>query len=175
MSLYLVEVALGGRNESEISEALDAFASALSGDGELIEAQVGVEAGRAYLVAEAADSAHVADAARAAGLSVDNAKEVNLVGAELADVKNRAGKANYLVEWNLPEGLTMERYLKRKQEKSVHYAEVPEISFERTYVCTDMSKCLCFYDSPSEELVKKARELVEAPIDTLTTLKQVGD
>lgn len=175
MSLYLVEVALDGRNEAEVVNALDGFAEALSGRGELIEAQVGVEAGRAYLVAEAADAAQVAEAAQAAGLSQVETKEVKLVGAELDEVKAKAGKANYLVEWNLPEGLTMERYLQRKQEKSVHYAEVPEVSFERTYVCTDMSKCLCFYESPSEELVIKAREAVEAPIDKLTTLKQVGD
>lgn len=175
MPLYLVEIALEGRKEEEIAETLDAFANALSGEGELIEAQVGVEAGRAYLVAEAADSTKVAEAAQNVGLSIGDAKEVKLVGADLANVKGRAGKANYLVEWNLPEGLTMERYLQRKQEKSVHYAEVPEVSFERTYVCTDMSKCLCFYEAPSEELVIKAREAVEAPIDTLTTLKQVGD
>lgn len=175
MSLYLVEVPLEGRKEDEISGALDAVARELGEDGEIIEVQVGLEADRAFLVAEASDAARVEEAAKAAGFAIDNAKEVRLVGAELDDVKSRAGKANYLVEWNLPVGLTMEKYLQRKQEKSVHYAEVPEINFERTYVCTDMSKCLCFYDSPSEELVKKARELVEAPIDALTTLKQVGD
>ena len=174
MSLYLVEVPLEGRKEPEIAEALDQVARALGGDGEIIEVQVGLEADRAFLVANAPDAARVAEAVKAAGLSVENAKEVRLVGAELDEVKGRAGKANYLVEWNLPAGLTMEQYLKRKQEKSVHYAEVPEINFERTYVCTDMSKCLCFYDSPSEELVKKARKLVEAPIDSLTTVKRVG-
>lgn len=174
MSLYLVEVPLEGRKEPEIAEALDQVARALGGDGEIIEVQVGLEADRAFIVANAPDAARVAEAVKAAGLSVENAKEVRLVGAELDEVKGRAGKANYLVEWNLPAGLTMEQYLKRKQEKSVHYAEVPEINFERTYVCTDMSKCLCFYDSPSEELVKKARKLVEAPIDSLTTVKRVG-
>lgn len=175
MSLYLVEVALNGRNEAEIAQALDGFAQALAGKGELIEAQVGVEAGRAFLVAQASDVSHVSEAARAAGLSQVEAKEVKLVGAELDEVKAKAGKANYLVEWNLPEGLTMERYLQRKREKSVNYAKVPEVSFERTYVCTDMSKCLCFYEAPSEESVIKAREAVEAPIDLLTTLKRVGD
>lgn len=174
MSLYLVEVPLQGRNEAEIAEALDQVARALAGDGEIIEVQVGVEAERAFLVAQAADAARVAEAVQSAGLAVENAKEVRLVGAELDQVKAQAGKANYLVEWNLPAGLTMDQYLQRKKEKSVHYAEVPEIQFERTYVCTDMSKCLCFYDSPNEELVKKARELVEAPIDSLTSVKRVG-
>jgi len=174
MSLYLLEMALDGRNEQEIVKALDVFSQALKGDGEIVEAQVGLEAGRAFLVAQASSAARVEEAARSAGFSVSQVKEVLLVGTELDKVKERAGKANYLVEWNLPAGLTMEQYLKRKKEKSVRYAEIPEVSFERTYVCTDMSKCLCFYDSPDEELVRKARELVEAPIDSLTTIKKVG-
>ncbi len=41
-------------------------------------------------------------------------------------------KANYLVQWNLPPGLTMETYLQRKAEKTPLYAQVPEVSFERT-------------------------------------------
>ncbi|MBO2521695.1 MAG: DUF4242 domain-containing protein [Clostridia bacterium] len=174
MPLYLVEIPLGGRGEAEVVEALDAISKALEGDGEIIEAQIGLEAGRAFLVAEAPEAARLEQAVQRAGLEVTQAKEVLLVGAELEEVKAKAGKANYLVEWNLPAGLTMEQYLERKKEKSANYALVPEVSFERTYVCTDMSKCLCFYDSPGEEWVKKAREAVEAPIDSLTSIKQVG-
>lgn len=174
MSLYLAEIPLSERSEQEIVEALDRLAEALEGDGEIVEVQVGIEVGKAFLVAQASSAARVKDAAQAAGLAVEQVKEVLLVGAELEDVRKRAGKANYLVEWNLPAGLTMEQYLKRKKEKSVRYQEVPEVSFERTYVCTDMSKCLCFYDAPGEELVRKARALVEAPIDSLTTIKHVG-
>ena len=77
---------------------------------------------------------------------------------------------NYLVEWNLPENLTMDQYLERKKTNSVHYAEVPEVAFSRTYVCEDMTKCLCFYDAPNESTVKKAREAVKAPIDTITEI-----
>ena len=174
MALYLAEIPLEGRGEREVVEALDALAGALGGDGEIIEVQVGLEAGRAFVIARAKSAARVEEASQAAGLAVHEAKEVLLVGAELDEVKQRAGDANYLVEWNLPAGLTMEQYLTRKKEKSARYAEVPEISFERTYVCVDMSKCLCFYESPDEELVKKARALVEAPIDSLTTIKRVG-
>jgi len=173
MALYLVEIPLEGRDQQQVKSALDDLAKALEGKGEIIEVQVGLEAGRAFLVAQAESAGQVEEAARAAGLAVNQAKEVLLVGAELDQVKARAGKANYLVEWNLPAGLTMEQYLKRKKEKSVRYAEVPEVSFERTYVCTDMSKCLCFYQSPNEELVRKARAAVEAPIDALTTVKHV--
>ena len=174
MSLYLAEVPLEGRSEAEIEAALQKIAGALGEGGELVEAQIGVEAGRAFLVAQADGADQVTAALQAAGLAASQVKEVRLVGAELDEVKGKAGAANYLVEWNLPANLTMEQYLQRKKEKSVRYAELPEVQFERTYVCTDMSKCLCFYQSPSEELVKKARELVEAPVDSLTTVKQVG-
>jgi hypothetical protein len=65
----------------------------------------------------------------------------------------------------------MDKYLQRKAEKSPLYAQVPTVSFERTYVCEDLSKCLCFYDSPDEATVKQAREVVGAPIDRLTSLE----
>ena len=60
--------------------------------------------------------------------------------------------------------------MERKKANSVHYAEVPEVSFARTYVCEDMTKCLCFYDAPNAAAVKKAREAVKAPIDALTEI-----
>ncbi|MFN9674391.1 MAG: nickel-binding protein, partial [Microcystis sp.] len=48
-----------------------------------------------------------------------------------------------------------------------------EVSFERTYICEDLSKCLCFYDSPDEAAVKRAREVVGAPIDSLTSIENI--
>ena len=33
-----------------------------------------------------------------------------------------------------------------------------------------MSKCLCFYDAPDEAAVKRAREAVHTPIDSITEL-----
>jgi len=50
------------------------------------------------------------------------------------------------------------KYLERKKNNSVHYEEVPEVAFSRTYVCEDMSKCLCFYDAPDE--IEKCRRLI---------------
>ena len=64
----------------------------------------------------------------------------------------------------------MDQYLARKKKNSVHYEEVPEVAFSRTYVCEDMSKCLCFYDAPDEAAVKRAREAVNTPIDSITEL-----
>ena len=106
----------------------------------------------------------------AAGIAVELVKEVRLVGKELDAVKKQNDVVNYLVEWNIPEDITMDQYLARKKKNSVHYAEVPEVSFSRTYVCEDMSKCLCFYDAPDEAAVKRAREAVQTPIDAITEL-----
>jgi myo-inositol catabolism protein IolC len=64
----------------------------------------------------------------------------------------------------------METYLARKKANSPKYAEVPEVSFLRTYVREDTIKCLCFYDAPDEASVKHAREVVSTPIDRIHKL-----
>jgi hypothetical protein len=91
-----------------------------------------------------------------------------LVGQSLDEVKAQRGAANYLVEWDLPASLTMEAYLQRKAEKSPLYAQVPEVRFLRTYVREDMAKCVCLYAAPDEEAVRRARQVVSAPVDRLT-------
>lgn len=174
MALYLVEIRVNSTTEDELTDVLHNLSNKIDGDGQLIEAQIGLEEGRAYIVVDSEHEKRVESAISDIGLEALNIKEVLLVGQDLDRVKERSANANYLVEWNLPEGLTMERYLERKKEKSPLYAEVPEVSFERTYVCTDMSKCLCFYESPDVESVKKARAVVEAPIDKLTSVKKAG-
>ena len=42
------------------------------------------------------------------GLTVSLVKAVRLIGEEVEEVKQQKGKVNYLVEWNLPEHLTMD-------------------------------------------------------------------
>jgi len=64
----------------------------------------------------------------------------------------------------------MEQYLTRKKANAPKYAEVPEVSFLRTYVREDTAKCLCFYDAPDEDAVVRAREAVSTPIDRLFKL-----
>lgn len=174
MSLYLIEISFDAQDEAAFSKNLDRISDqARSAGGQLIEAQVGLDAGRAFIIVEGGSEEVARSAAESAGLPVLAVKEVLLVGQELEAIKERAGQANYLVEWNFPEGLDMETYLQRKKEKSPLYAQVPEVSFERTYVCTDMSKCLCLYDSPDEATVRKAREVVDTPVDTLTRIKKL--
>lgn len=172
-SLYLVESifnkAVNGKEDFEkivrgIREELD------NQNASLIEVQVAKDFKRAFFIFEAEERNVINGYLRELGVPVTLIKPVRLVGTDLEDVKKQADKVNYLVEWNLPENLTMDAYLERKSKNSVHYAEVPEVTFSRTYVCEDMTKCLCFYDSPDENTVKKAREAVKAPIDTITEL-----
>ncbi|STD13836.1 Uncharacterised protein [Dermatophilus congolensis] len=95
---------------------------------------------------------------------------VRLVGANLEDLKAQRPSAGYLVEWDLPEELDMDTYLANKKRKTPLYANVPETTFLRTYVREDMAKCLCLYNAPDENAVKRAREAVSTPIDRLFAL-----
>lgn len=40
----------------------------------------------------------------------------------------------------------------------------------RTYVREDAIKCLCLYDAPDEDAVRRARAAVSTPIDRLTRI-----
>lgn len=175
MTLYLAEIELSEGGEDALVASLDKLAAqARESNGQLIEAQAGKEAHRAFVILETDSADNAQRIIESAGLGQTGVKEVQLVGQDLDHVRENAAKANYLVEWSLPEGLTLEKYLARKAQQTPKYALVPEVSFERTYVCTDMSKCLCFYDSPDEDAVLRAREAVETPLDSVTTIKKVG-
>ncbi len=43
-------------------------------------------------------------------------KEVRLVGKDLDEVKIGDAHVDYLVTWNIPEGITMDQYLARKKK-----------------------------------------------------------
>jgi hypothetical protein len=172
MALFLVEASILNRHVDEIRTALDQISKAAQAThSELIEAQIGKDLFRLFAILNAQDEVSVRAAFLNSNLTIELVKPVRLVGQDLTVVRTQKDKANYLVEWDLPAGLTMDKYLQRKAEKSPLYAQVPTVSFERTYVCEDLSKCLCFYDSPDEATVKQAREVVGAPIDRLTSLE----
>ncbi|MCZ8511708.1 DUF4242 domain-containing protein [Paenibacillus filicis] len=171
MALYLAESILPKelREKATLEQAAAAVSQqAGANEASLIEVQVASDLIRAFFVLEADNQAAVRDILGKSQIPVTLVKPVRLVGQELEEVRKNAGAIRYLVEWNLPEGLTMDAYLARKKEKSVHYAEVPEVSFERTYVCEDMTKCVCLYNAPDAASIQKARDAVGAPIDALT-------
>ena len=174
MTLYLYEIAgLPGRTEvDQAIKTVDAEVHRVG--GELIEAQVTAEH-RVFVVAEFADGRALELQASVVGAAeITGPSEVRLVGAELAQLKAIRPTAGYLVEWDLPAELDMDSYLGRKKANAPKYAEVPEVRFLRTYVRVDMDKCLCFYDAPDEDAVRRARVAVQTPIDRLYGLESAG-
>ncbi|EZH66617.1 hypothetical protein DH09_11905 [Bacillaceae bacterium JMAK1] len=170
MALFLVEATLNDASEqATVERAVDTLKL---GDATLIEVQVASDYKKVYVIIEAGNEADVNPAFSESVFTVEEVKEVRIVGQDLEDVRKTAGKINYLVEWNFPADLTMDQYLERKKKNSVHYAEVPEVEFQRTYVCEDMTKCLCFYDAPDDDAVKRAREAVKAPVSSITKLSR---
>lgn len=174
MALQLVEIVPTTKDRTAIQGVIDHIGSvATSVGGELIEAQVTSDATRAFVIVEHDDSKTFNKALTTAGIDFAAVDPVRLVGAELDDVKAaRTSPGEYLVEWDLPEGLTMDTYLERKKASKPLYATVPEAQFLRTYVREDLAKCLCFYDGEDEGAVRKAREVVSAPVDRFHHLDQ---
>lgn len=171
MALFLVEFAQAAKTRVDIEPLLaDVSKVVQTSGGEMIEAQIAMDLQRVYVVIEHASQDPLAGALERAKLPIHDIAPVRLVGTTLDTVKASMGAAEYLVEWDLPPSLTMETYLARKQAKSPLYANVPEVKFLRTYVREDMDKCLCFYDAPDEEAVRRARDVVGAPVDRLTRL-----
>ncbi|MCE5038542.1 DUF4242 domain-containing protein [Staphylococcus auricularis] len=133
----------------------------------LVEVQATENLTHGYFIVEADDEATAKKFLEDADISINLTKEVRLVGKTLDEVKQGDVNIDYLVTWNIPEGITMDQYLARKKKNSVHYEEVPEVQFQRTYVCEDMSKCICLYDAPDEDAVRRARKAVDTPIDDI--------
>ncbi|QDI92034.1 DUF4242 domain-containing protein [Salicibibacter halophilus] len=171
MGLFLLESTIDNDNRSKTAfdEKVATLEKSLE-QSELIEVQVSSDFDKAFFIVESDNEDTAKEALENQNISVSLVKEVRIVGQDLEDAKKEKGKVNYLVEWNFPEDLTMDAYLERKKKNSVHYAEVPEVDFARTYVCEDMTKCLCFYDAPDEDAVKRAREAVKTPLDSITEI-----
>lgn len=167
MPLFLTEIS----SPAEVDGLLVTIREAVeAGRGEVIEVQVTADRQQVFVIVEAEDSAKVATALKEVSIAASDLAPVRLVGASLEDVKAVRPESGYLVEWDIPAGITMDQYLARKKEKSPLYAQVPETTFQRTYVREDMMKCLCFYDAPDEAAVVRAREVVSTPIDRLHKL-----
>ena len=173
MTLYLYEIAPhhGDRSDADrVLKEVDALVHRAG--GELIEAQVTGGTHRVFAIAEfALQQAVPLDAAALNVADVSGPRQFRLVGADLGQLKAARPAASYLVEWDLPADLDMVSYLARKKANAPKYADVPEVSFLRTYVREDMDKCLCFYDAPDEAAVRRAREAVQTPVDRLYKLE----
>ena len=153
-----------------VTDFLEKLSDLLTGEAELIESQVTKDGKKVFAVLEADQIQALRSKISAAGFNLFDLAQVRLVGAELEDIKKLKPKGQYLVEWDFPEGLTMDKYLTRKKEKSPLYAGIQDVKFLRTYVREDMVKCLCFYDGDSEEAVLRAREIVDTPVSRIHEL-----
>ena len=170
MSLYVAEIDTTADSDIDSVLSKTAQAAAVNG-GEFIESQVTANHNRIFAVLEHTDINALRNDLTAAGLKVDELASVRLIGAELEDIKKLKPAGQYLVEWDFPEGLTMDKYLARKAEKSPLYNDIEDVKFLRTYVREDMVKCLCFYDGESEDAVVAARQVVDTPISRLHKLE----
>ncbi|WP_448072580.1 DUF4242 domain-containing protein [Georgenia yuyongxinii] len=172
MALYLYETVPNEADKQDPGALVARLGEALTAAGaEVIESQVTRGAAHVFTVAEVADGAPAPELAGAVGAaSVSAPAQVRVVGADLADIKAARPEAGYLVEWDLPAEIDMESYLTRKKANAPKYADVPEVSFLRTYVREDTLKCLCFYDAPDEDAVVRARDAVSTPITRLHEL-----
>ena len=172
MTLYLTEfiVPIGSGPDDELFRRIDVAVD--DAGGELIELQVGLDAGRLYAVVEHDSAAALRAAFDTAALGPFDVVEVRLVGPTLDEVKAARGDAGYLVEWDFPDDLGMDAYLERKKRNAPGYAKGPETTFLRTYACEDMTKCLCFYRAPDEEAVLRAREAVDTPVTRIGRIEE---
>lgn len=171
MALFLIESRLVRQTKESIQTALDVLSQGYP--DHLLEVQVSQNFDQLFVILEAQNEDQARVLFGVTPFEIHLIKAVRLVGEDLEIVKQNRHQGNYLVEWNLPAHLTMETYLKRKAEKTPLYAQVPEVKFERTYVCEDLTKCLCFYTSPDATAVERAREVVGAPIDQLTVIENL--
>lgn len=169
--LFVAEIETQGLPAQDV---LDQLGAAISGTAEIIETQGTLDGLQLFTVIEAGAKDPLAEKLAESGITVKDLAEVRLVGAELEDVKKLRPKGQYLVEWDFPEGLTMDKYLARKKEKSPLYEGISDVQFLRTYVREDMVKCLCFYDGDSEDAVLRAREVVDTPVSRIHQISGLG-
>jgi hypothetical protein len=169
MSLLLIELSLNSEQNFEISK-ISEFAE--QNNAEVIESQTAIDHSHAFIILQSEDTQGLQASLQSSDFPIKDIAAVRLVGADIDQVKANRPAGNFLVEWDLPEGLTMEKYLDRKKEKAPLYDQVPEVQFLRTYVREDMIKCLCFYDGENESDVMRARDVVSAPVDRIYKLEE---
>lgn len=178
MALYLVEITPENASKENATALVEEANKALQQtEAELIETQVTSDFKTIYVIVESNNPGVFADGFKTAfegKATLQGPDEVRLVGADLKDIKKLKNQADaeYLIEWDIPAEITMDQYLARKKANSPNYAKVPEVSFLRTYVREDTAKCLCFYDAPDEDALRRAREAVNTPIDRIFKLNE---
>jgi hypothetical protein len=172
MPLFLIEKNPPAAEPVAVEELATDIASAAShSGGRLVEAHTTTDHAHVFAVADHPSQERLSSALDDADVLAGDIAEVRLVGADLADVHaTTAPQPRYLVEWDLPAGLDMATYLTRTESTSPLYAHIPEVIFRRTYVREDLGKSMCLYTAQNDADVRRARDLVQTPIDRLYEL-----
>lgn len=162
MTLFLLEA--NNLDFASTKEELEAKAASLSTKTipTLIEVQATENLTHGYFIVEANDEAEAKQFLTEADISIQLVKEVRLVGKDLDEVKNGDAHVDYLVTWNIPEGITMDQYLARKKKNSVHYEEVPEVEFKRTSMYVKICLNVFVYTTHlmKKRYVARAKQLI---------------
>ncbi|MCS7051502.1 MAG: DUF4242 domain-containing protein, partial [Thermomicrobium sp.] len=109
MSLFLAEYRIEASDRAQLEPLFAAIdRAARRAGGEVIEYQVGQDLAVLYAVLEHRDGDALRSELERSGVAPQDFAQVRLVGQSLDEVKAQRGQANYLVEWDLPAGLTME-------------------------------------------------------------------
>ena len=174
MDLFLTEKTTDSNDKEDLKKVIENLAKVIKDSGgDPVEFFFGEGLKTVYSISEASSKIALEAALTKAKVTYKAVAAVRIVGATVDEVRKHSQEANYLVEWDLPADLSMDTYLQRKKEKSPLYANVPETTFLRTYVREDMEKCVCLYDAPDDDAVRRARECVDTPIDRMTTIGTV--
>ena len=118
MTLYLLEA-----NNLDFAKSKkdleDKAAKLTTGDvPTLIEVQATEDLTHGYFIVEANSDTEAKQFLEDASININLVKEVRLVGKDLEEVKKGDAHVDYLVTWNIPEGITMDQYLARKKKNS---------------------------------------------------------
>lgn len=84
-----------------------------------------------------------------------------------------SGRKQFIVEWNIPEEVTREKYDQAKIESLDIYPEVEGVEWKSTFLSDDMDKCYCIYEADDEEAVRRARDAVDTPIDKILPVDEL--
>lgn len=82
-------------------------------------------------------------------------------------------RKKWIVEWNIPDSVSREKYEQAKIDSLDIYPEVEGVEWKTTFLSDSMDKCYCVYEAEDEEAVKRAREAVNAPIDAMFSVEEL--
>ena len=79
----------------------------------------------------------------------------------------------YLIERNLPQGITAEEVEDAVRRAIAVNLTLPEIRWLHSHLAIDRSKFFCEYEAPNPDAVRDAARLAEIPCDRVTEVVEV--